>query len=92
MQMTGDVFQALSDPTRRKILEFLRWGERSAGEIAAQFSTTDATVSHHLAVLRRAELILSARRGQHIYYCLNTTVFQDILLWLTKISGGDDEN
>lgn len=80
----NDVFRALSDPTRRGILELLRSGPRTSGEIAAKFTTSWATVSRHLAVLKDSELILAERQGQHIVYELNTTVFQDVVEHLIK--------
>jgi ArsR family transcriptional regulator, arsenate/arsenite/antimonite-responsive transcriptional repressor len=75
----NDVFRALSDPTRREILELLRSGPRTSGEIADKFKTSWATISRHLSVLKDAELILAERNGQHIVYELNTTVFQDVV-------------
>jgi DNA-binding transcriptional ArsR family regulator len=80
----NDVFRALSDPTRREILELLRSGPRTSGEIADKFSTSWATISRHLSVLKDAELILAERNGQHIVYELNTTVFQDVVENLIK--------
>lgn len=80
----NDVFRALADPTRREILELLRRGPRTSGEIAEEFSTSWATVSRHLSVLRDADLILAERDGQHIVYELNTTVFQDVVEHLVK--------
>lgn len=80
----NDVFRALSDPTRREILELLRSGPRTSGEIAAKFTTSWATVSRHLAVLKDSKLILAERQGQHIVYELNTTVFQDVVEHLIK--------
>lgn len=80
----NDVFRALADPTRREILEMLRRGPRTSGEIAEEFSTSWATVSRHLSVLRDADLILAERDGQHIVYELNTTVFQDVVEHLVK--------
>lgn len=74
-----NVFKALSDPTRREILQLLRTGPRTSGEIAEQFPTAWATVSRHLAVLRDAGLILSERNGQQIVYELNTSVFEDVV-------------
>lgn len=80
-------FKALADPTRREILQLLRDGPRTSGEIAEQFPIAWPTVSRHLAVLREAQLILSERRGQQIMYELNTTVFDDIVQqimeWMT---------
>ena len=83
----NDVFRALSDPTRREILELLRSGPRTSGEIAGKFSTSWATVSRHLSVLKDAELILVERDGQHMIYELNTTVFQDVVENLIKWLG-----
>ena len=80
----NDVFRALSDPTRREILELLRAGPRTSGEIADKFSTSWATISRHLSVLKDAELILAERNGQHVVYELNTTVFQDVVENLIK--------
>ena len=75
----NDVFRALSDPTRREILELLRSGPRTSGEIADKFSTSWATISRHLSVLKDAGLILAERNGQHVVYELNTTVFQEVV-------------
>jgi len=80
----SDVFRALSDPTRREILELLRSGPRSSGEIADKFSTSWATISRHLSVLKDAELILAERNGQHVVYELNTTVFQEVVEGIIK--------
>ena len=80
----SDVFRALSDPTRRQILELLRSGPRTSGEIADKFSTSWATISRHLSVLKDAELILAERNGQHVVYELNTTVFQEVVEGLIK--------
>ena len=81
-------FKALSDPTRRRILELLRTGEKRGGELAAHFGTTNATISHHLSVLRDAELIDDEKRGKYIYYSLNTSVMEDIYAWVAGILGG----
>jgi ArsR family transcriptional regulator len=88
----NDVFRALSDPTRREILEMLRKGPRTSGEIAEKFSTSWATISRHLSVLKDADLILAERDGQHIVYELNTTVFQDFVEHLIKWSGKGRSN
>src|SRR5436190_19036054 len=72
-------FQALADETRRGILEFLRAGPRTSGEIADQFHSSWPTISRHLAVLRAAGLVVTERKGQEIYYELNTSVFQDVI-------------
>jgi DNA-binding transcriptional ArsR family regulator len=72
-------FQALADETRRAILEFLRGGPRTSGEIADQFHSSWPTISRHLAVLRAGGLVVTERRGQAIYYELNTSVFEDLV-------------
>ena len=73
------VFRALADETRRQILEFLREGPRTSGQIADQFQTSWPTISRHLAVLRAGGLVVTERKGQAIYYELNTSVFQDVI-------------
>ena len=75
-------FKALSDPTRREILNLLKRGDLSAGEIADRFDMTAATISHHLSVLKQADLILDRREGKYIYYQLNLSVFEELLSWL----------
>lgn len=86
------VFKALSDGTRREILHMLQKGDLSAGEIAERFQITRPSVSHHLNVLKQANLIQDVRQGQHIYYSLNTTVFQDVLAWIFDILGHDQKS
>ncbi len=86
------VWKALSDPTRRKILELLRSGELSAGEIAENFETSWPTISHHLDVLRDAGLISSRREGQKILYSLNMTVMEEILSYIAGLIKKEDEN
>ena len=80
------VFNALADPTRRAILQLLRERDMTAGEIAGHFPVTRATISHHLTLLKQANLVVDERRGQHIVYSLNTTVFQEVLAWLMSLS------
>ena len=79
--------KALADPTRREILNLLKSGKRSAGEIADQFDITAAAVSRHLSVLKEADLIEDTREGQFIFYELNTSVLEEIMLWLTDLKG-----
>lgn len=76
------LFRALNDPTRRQILEILREGDFTAGDIADQFEMTKPSISHHLDLLKQAELISANKRGQFIYYSLNTTVLDELLTWL----------
>ena len=82
--------RALSDPTRREILELLKKGSLSAGEITEHFPVTAAAVSRHLGVLREADLIRDRREGKFIYYELNATVLEEILLWVESLRGGND--
>lgn len=79
-------YKALADPTRRKILALLRDRDRTAGEIAEEFATAWATVSHHLSALKEAGLVLATREGQHIRYSLNTTVFQELVQHLIGLA------
>ena len=84
-------FKVLSDPTRRAILDLLKTGSRTAGDIAAHFSMTAATISHHLAVLRDAGLISDDKRGKYIYYELNMTVIDEMVGWVTSLRGENDK-
>jgi DNA-binding transcriptional ArsR family regulator len=77
----NEAFKAIADPTRRKILSLLRKRDLTAGEIASHFDMQKPSVSHHLKILKQADLVQDRRDGQHIYYSLNTTVFQDLLSW-----------
>jgi ArsR family transcriptional regulator len=81
----GQAFDALADPTRRKILDLLRQGEMTAGALAEKFEMTKPSMSHHFAVLKEADLIISRRDGQQIWYALNTTVVQDIMTWVMRL-------
>lgn len=75
----NEVFKALSDPTRRKILKMLREKDLTAGEIADAFHISKPSISHHLNLLKQADLVFSDKQGQNVIYSLNTTVFQDII-------------
>lgn len=86
-----DTFKALSDPTRRKILDILKTGAQTAGDIANQFGLSNATVSHHLAVLRDAGLIDQDKRGKFIYYELNMSVLDEMMGWVASLRGGGDD-
>ena len=79
--------RALADPTRREILELLKAGRLSAGEIADHFPVTGASISRHLSVLREADLIRDTREGKFIYYDLNASVLEEIMLWITQLKG-----
>ena len=82
-----ETFKALGDPTRRRILQILRDGAKTAGEIGSHFDMTGATVSHHLSVLREAGLISDDRRGKYIYYELNLSVLDEITGWIAGLRG-----
>lgn len=79
--------KALSDPIRREILEHLKKGRLSAGEIGSHFDVTGAAISRHLSVLREADLIRDTREGKYIYYELNASVLEEILLWVSGLKG-----
>lgn len=85
--MTDTAFRALADPTRRRILELLAERDRTAGEIAGNFSIAFPSISHHLRVLRDADLVVAEREGQNVRYRINTTVSQDLLRYLMKLLG-----
>ncbi len=80
------VFKALDDPSRRKILELLKDNDLSAGEISSAFSISKPSISHHLTILKSADLILAERHGQRIIYSLNTTVFQEVIAWIFSLN------
>ena len=82
-----NTLKALSDPIRREILNLLKGGRLSAGEIASHFPVTDASISRHLSVLKDAELIRDTREGKFIYYDLNASVLEEILLWISDLKG-----
>ena len=83
----NDAFKALSDPSRRRMLQLLADRDMTAGEIAACFEMTKPSVSHHLGILKNAGLVDDERRGQNIVYSLNTTIFQQLMSWFFDISG-----
>ena len=83
----GETMRALSDPTRRDILLLLRSGRLSAGEIAEHFEITGAAISRHLSVLRDADLVRDRRDGKFIYYELNASVLEEIMLWIANLKG-----
>lgn len=88
-----DTFKALSDPVRREILLMLRSGRLSAGQIAEKFDMTNATISYHLAQLKKADLVFETKHKNFVYYELNTSVFEELMLWLSQFKGkeGNDE-
>ena len=87
-----DTLQALADPTRREILNLLKQSRMSAGEISNHFSISGAAVSRHLSVLKEADLIRDEREGKYIYYELNATVLEEILLWISELEGEKDHD
>ena len=86
-----DTLRALADPIRREILILLKGGRLSAGEICEHFPVTAAAISRHLSVLREADLIRDQREGKFIYYELNTSVLEEIMLWLTELKGEETD-
>ena len=86
MSPINETFKALSDPTRRKILQLLRKQNLTAGEIANHFNISKPSISHHLNILKQADLIQDERQGQNIMYYLNTTVIDDLLGWFLNLS------
>lgn len=88
-----NTLKALADPIRREILNLLKGGKMSAGEIVEKFSVTGASISRHLSVLKDADLIRDTREGKFIYYELNASVLEEIMLWITDLKGvcGDEE-
>ncbi len=83
----NETLKAISDPVRRDILQMLKDGRKSAGEIAKQFNLTGATVSYHLAKLKSADLIAEEKYKNFIYYELNTSVFEEVLTWIYALGG-----
>lgn len=79
--------KALSDPIRREILNLLKTGRMSAGEIAGHFTVTDASISRHLSVLKDADLIRDTREGKFIFYDINVTVLEEVMLWISTLKG-----
>ena len=80
------VFKALNDPTRREILDLLKETDMNAGEIASHFNITKPSISHHLDLLKQADLVVSVKNGQYVNYSLNKTVVEDIIQWLMSIN------
>ncbi|EJY55701.1 Activator of Hsp90 ATPase 1 family protein [Alicyclobacillus hesperidum URH17-3-68] len=89
--MNERVFKAMSDGTRRKIIELLKDGPKTAGEIANHFPHAQPTISRHLNVLKNANLVVDQREGTYIIYRLNTTILQEWLAWLLEHFGGGDD-
>ena len=81
----GETLKALSDKERREILELLKHGKMSAGEIASHFDMSNATISYHLSLLKKAGLIFEEKEKNFIYYQLNTTVLEEVMLWIKSL-------
>lgn len=88
----NNTMKALSDKTRRDILTLLKQGRKSAGEIAEAFPVTGAAISRHLSVLKDADLIRDEREGKYIYYELNASVLEEIMLWIKTLKGDDTDD
>ena len=88
----AETFKALSDPARREILMLLRDGRLSAGEIAGRFEMTGATISYYLGVLKKAELVREIRQKNFIYYELNASVVEEVMLWLSALKGDNNHD
>lgn len=87
----AETFKALSDPVRRQILVMLKEGKKSAGEIAGEFDMTQATISYHLSQLKKAGLILESKYKNYVFYEINVTVFEEVMLWFSQFGGKEHE-
>ena len=87
-----ETMRALADPVRRRILNLLKSGRMSAGDITAHFDITSAAISRHLSILREADLIRDEREGKFIYYELNASVLEEIMLWLASLKEENNES
>ncbi|MDU8070353.1 MAG: autorepressor SdpR family transcription factor [Gemella haemolysans] len=88
----SETLKAISDPVRRNILEMLKEDKKSAGELSSEFNLSGATVSYHLTQLKKAGLILESRHKNFIYYELNASVFEEVLVWIYGLGGKDNES
>ena len=86
-----NTLRALSDPIRREILNLLKGGRMSAGDIVDHFDVTGASISRHLSVLKEADLIRDTREGKFIFYELNASVLEEIMLWIAELKGDNDD-
>ncbi|MBR6613335.1 MAG: winged helix-turn-helix transcriptional regulator [Clostridia bacterium] len=87
----SETLKAISDPVRREILEMLKESSMTAGDIASKFELTNATVSYHLSMLKNADLVYERREKKYIYYTLNISVFEELLLWIKGLGGNNNE-
>lgn len=88
----AETFKALSDPVRREVLTILKDGRMSAGEIGSHFDMTGATISYHLSILKKSGLIFETKEKNYIYYTLNTSVVEEVMLWLSELKGGSSDD
>ena len=88
----SETLKAISDPVRRNILELLKEEKKSAGELASEFNLSGATVSYHLTQLKKAGLILESRHKNFIYYELNASIFEEVLVWIYGLGGKNNES
>jgi DNA-binding transcriptional ArsR family regulator len=88
----GETLKALADPVRREILVLLKSGKMTAGEIGRHFNMTGATISYHLSMLKNAELVFESKYKNFVYYEINASVFEEIILWLTQFGENKHEN
>lgn len=93
MRATGfaETFKALADPVRRDILQLLKAGRMSAGDIGSRFDMTGATISYHLSILKKADLVVENKEKNFIYYELNTSVVEEVMLWLSELKGDKED-
>ena len=87
----ANTFKALGSPVRREILLLLRSGRMAAGEIGEHFDMTGATISHHLSQLKKADLVFEIKEKNFVYYELNASVFEELMLWFAQFRGGDED-
>jgi DNA-binding transcriptional ArsR family regulator len=88
----AETFKALSDPARREILQLLKDGRMSAGDIGSHFDMTGATVSYHLKILKKADLVWEKKEKNFIFYELNTSVLEELMLWISDLKGEKDDD
>lgn len=88
----AETFKALSDPVRREILILLKAGSMSAGDIAAQFDMTAETISYHLKILKKSGLVYETKEKNYIYYSLNISVVEEVMLWLAELKGESEDD
>ena len=87
----AETFKALSDPIRREILILLKNGSMSAGEIGSHFDMTGATISYHLKILKKADLVFESKQKNFIFYEINLTVVEEVMFWLSELKGGNQD-